>query len=96
MAKVILTFDTVDKTAVATVDGAEVPNFSCFNVYGGYKGKYSMELSSGVEDEDNDMRQWTRVVASTSDSPELVDKKDDEDVLDQAIQEELKNWMSDE
>lgn len=100
MAKVILTFDTVDKTAVATIDGAEVPNFSSFNVYMGYKGKANMEITSGVEDEQNDMRQWTRVCASENDSPEFVDKKldkvDDEEDLDEATKKEVMNWMDDQ
>ena len=91
MAKIVLSFDTVDKTATASIDGVDIPNFQSLQVYGGHKGKYGIELSSGVEDEANDMRAWTRVCASDSKLDQLIDKNVSE--LTQETQDELLDFF---
>jgi len=94
MAKILIEFDTVGKTAVAKIDGVEVPNFISANLYGGYKNKFGIELVSGKQDDDNDMQAWTRVCANDG---QLVDKteekEEDKDVLDEETKQELNTYF---
>ena len=66
MAKVLIEFDTVDKTLAVSIDGTAVENVVCANVSQGYprEDEYCCEIVSGTKDRDNDIRTWTRVSAS--------------------------------
>lgn len=95
MAKVIVTFDTVEKDATVTIDGENVDNFQNINIYklpddgDGDDDGYGLELTSGIKDKDNDMRTWTRVCSSEG---QLTDQKED-NILDQAARLEIQQYF---
>lgn len=95
MAKVVITFDTVDKMAEATIDGAKVDNFKCAHIQVDYDGDdYSLELGSGIKDKDNAMHTWTRVCAADSTEQNLITKQDDNaDELNDALKKEVSEYF---
>lgn len=91
MAKIIVEFDTVSKTANASIDGKSVDNFKGVSVYGGYKRDFTIELVSGMEDEDNEIHYMTRVCA---DDGTLKKKDEDEEIkLDEQVQSEILSYF---
>lgn len=78
MAKIVVEFDTVAKTASATIDGTVVNNFKCVNVYQNYKDDFSIEIMSGEMDKNNEIHYMTRVCASDGTLTTKVEDKEDE------------------
>lgn len=89
MAKIIVTFDTVEKDATVTIDGENVDNFQNINIYKLPDDGYGLELTSGIKDKDNDMRTLTRVCSSEG---QLTDQKED-NILDQAARLEIQQYF---
>ena len=70
MSKVTCTYDTVTKEFAVEVDGKSmdsVTNFQCC--------EYGLEITSFEEDEDSEMRHYTRTVASDSKDAKLASDK---------------------
>lgn len=68
MAQIIITFDTVEKTCTATMEGADVSDFRGAEVYRDYyeRGdpKFHVRLLTTKEDDANKTRTETWVTAS--------------------------------
>ncbi len=77
MAKITVQFDTVEKTMAVTIDGKSVENVTDVNFYKSMydEGECRCSLVTMSEDSDNDMRQYTQLVASeTHEAKQLGDK----------------------
>jgi len=66
MTKVLIEFDTVEKTITAKVGDKDMPNLSSIYVYQSYdrKDEYSIELCAMTRSKDDDMVEVYRVCAS--------------------------------
>lgn len=91
MAKIVVEFDTLNKTAVATIDGTPVDNFKSANVYQNYKDDFSIEIMSGEKDKDNEIHYMTRVCASNGILVEKDEDKD-QDELDEKMKAEILSY----
>ena len=54
MAKVVVTFDTVEKTCDITKDGKKLSSCGSASFYKGYEDKWSMSVGMSEHDKDND------------------------------------------
>lgn len=88
MAKLVVEMDTVSKMVSAKLDGNEIGNFLGASFYTDHKGKCYCEVMSGKEDEENDMKQMTRICANDG---TLVEKPDDKKIIDDELDEETQN-----
>lgn len=68
MAKLVVEFDTVDKSFVVKQDGKKIDNVTSFSVY---KSEYDevsrCDVGMMEEDEENGMHTYTRMCASKND-----------------------------
>lgn len=90
MSKIIAEFDTVEKTCVVNMDGKPVEHLQGLSFYKSYDKKkgYMMSMSTGMQDEENDMMMMNYVQAS--ENGELKPIKSEVD----KIQEEISKHLS--
>lgn len=89
MAKIVATFDTVSKEFNVTKDGAIVANVEYAAFGRSYdEKKFGCSIEVMEKDEENDMRQMTRMVAS--ENGELVNEKAESDTARSALAKLLK------
>lgn len=67
MAKIIIEFDSADKTVKVTKDGKEISNVKSISVYPNYMNEQEMccNVMSIDEDEDNDLKEMHNLIAKT-------------------------------
>lgn len=73
MAKIAVSFDTVEKTMKVTIDGKAIDNVSCASFYcNSYEPgeEFRCQIQTMMKDEDNDMNSYTNLMASAQE-PEL-------------------------
>ena len=67
MSKIIVQYDTVEKTCSVTQDGKNLPNVTYLSVCGSYENKDEMCMSiSYGDDEDNGIKMYHTLIASDS------------------------------
>ena len=88
MAKVVMEFDTSEKTLKVTMDGIPMDNVTDVESYRSYMedGTFRLSITQVEEKEEDGMHVITRTVAMEDDGPKVVEEKEEYNVTEKLAQ----------